>query len=318
MTMRKIKLGHSNLEIGVIGLGCMGMSEFYGDTDETESIATIHGALELGLNFFDSADMYGIGHNEKLVGRALAGKRDRAVICTKFGIMRGDDGSRFGINGKPEYVKSACDASLKRLAMETIDLYYQHRVDPNVPIEETVGAMADLVQAGKVRYIGLSEAAPDIIRRAHSVHPISALQSEFSLWTREVESEILPLCRELGIGFVAYSPLGRGMLTGRFKKSEDFSANDWRPKNPRFKDENFQHNLEAVSVVEEVAEEKGLTPAQVAIAWVHAQGDDIVSIPGTKRLKYLKENIKAADVRFSSQELQRLGTISQRIKGERY
>jgi aryl-alcohol dehydrogenase-like predicted oxidoreductase len=316
--MRKIKLGQSNLEIGVIGLGCMGMSEFYGDADETESIATIHEALELGLNFFDTADMYGIGHNEKLVGRALAGKRDRAVICTKFGIMRGDNGSRFDINGKPEYVKSACEASLKRLAIETIDLYYQHRLDPSVPIEETVGAMADLVKAGKVRYIGLSEAAPEMIRRAQAVHPISALQTEYSLWTREVESEILPLCRELGITFVAYSPLGRGMLTGRFKKIEDFSASDWRPKTPRFKNKNFRHNLEALRVVEEVAKEKNLTPAQVAIAWVHAQGDDIVSIPGTKRLKYLKENLNAADTRFSPQELQRLATISQQIKGERY
>jgi aryl-alcohol dehydrogenase-like predicted oxidoreductase len=314
--MRKITLGHSDLDVGIIGLGCMGMSEFYGATDETESIATIHEALELGINFFDTSDMYGIGHNEKLVGRALAGKRDRAVICTKFGIVRGEDG--FRVNGRPDYVKSCCESSLNRLGIETIDLYYQHRVDPEVPIEDTVGAMAQLVQAGKVRCIGLSEAPPDIIRRAHSVHPISALQTEYSLWTREVEAEILTICRQLEITFVAYSPLGRGILTGRFKKLDDFDENDWRLKTPRFQEKNFQHNLQVVSVVQEVADEKGVTPAQIALAWVHAQGDDIVSIPGTKRIKYLKENIKAVDIGFSPHELERLSSLSEHIIGERY
>jgi aryl-alcohol dehydrogenase-like predicted oxidoreductase len=316
--MRKITLGHSDLEVGMIGLGCMGMSEFYGEADEAESTATIHQALESGINLFDTADMYGVGHNEKLVGKTLAAKRNQAVICTKFGIVRGEDGSWHGYNGRPEYVRSACEASLSRLGIETIDLYYQHRVDPEVPIEDTVGAMADLVQAGKIRFIGLSEASPEIIRRAHAVHPISALQSEYSLWTRDIEPEILSICRELGITFVAYSPLGRGMLTGRYKNPDDLAENDWRRKNPRFREENFQHNFDVVRVVQDVAAEKGVTPAQIAIAWVHAQGDDIVSIPGTKRRKYLNENIKAVDIDFSPGELARLGAISARIIGERY
>ncbi|MCU1292723.1 MAG: Aldo-keto reductase [Bryobacterales bacterium] len=304
--MNKRKLGRSGLEVSELGLGCMGMSEFYGAADETESIATIHRALDLGINFFDTADMYGVGRNEQLVGKALRGHRESVVIATKFGNVRGENGDYLGINGKPEYVKNACEASLRRLGVETIDLYYQHRVDPNTAIEETVGAMAELVREGKVRYLGLSEAGPDTIRRARKVHPISALQTEYSLWSREPEAEILPLLRELGIGFVPYSPLGRGFLTGRFKKAEDLPADDWRRNNPRFQGENFERNLAIVKTVGEIAQEKKATPSQLALAWVLAQGDDIAPIPGTKRVKYLEENVGATEVRLSAEDIRRL------------
>jgi aryl-alcohol dehydrogenase-like predicted oxidoreductase len=299
-------LGKQGLTVSELGLGCMGMSEFYGTTDEGEAIATIHRALELGITFLDTADMYGPFTNEKLVGRAIAGRRDEVVLATKFGNVRGENGEFLGINGSPEYVRSACDASLERLGVETIDLYYQHRVDNSVPIEETVGAMKELVDAGKVRYLGLSEAAPDTIRRAHAVHPISALQTEYSLWTRDVEADILPAVRELGIGFVAYSPLGRGFLTGAFKEAGDVPENDRRRMFPRFADENFEQNRALVRVVEEIAQANGATPAQVALAWVLAQGEDIVPIPGTKRRTYLEENAGAVNVELTADDLARL------------
>jgi aryl-alcohol dehydrogenase-like predicted oxidoreductase len=299
-------LGKQGLTVSELGLGCMGMSEFYGTTDEGEAIATIHRALELGITFLDTADMYGPFTNEKLVGRAIAGRRDEVVLATKFGNVRGENGEFLGINGSPEYVRSACDASLERLGVETIDLYYQHRVDNSVPIEETVGAMKELVDAGKVRYLGLSEAAPDTIRRAHAVHPISALQTEYSLWTRDVEADILPTVRELGIGFVAYSPLGRGFLTGSFKEAADIPENDRRRLFPRFAGENFELNRALVEVVEEIARAKGATPAQVALAWVLAQGEDIVPIPGTKRRTYLEENAGAVNVELTADDLARL------------
>lgn len=285
----------------------MGMSEFYGTTDESESIATIHRALELGVTFLDTADMYGVGHNEELVGKAIKDCRDRVIIATKFGNVRGSDGSFLGVNGKPEYVRSCCDASLKRLGVETIDLYYQHRVDPNTPIEETVGAMAQLVQAGKVRYLGLSEAATDTIRRAHAVHPISALQTEYSLWSREPETEILPTCRELGIGFVPYSPLGRGFLTGKIKSLDTLSEGDYRSQRyPRFQAGNLQQNLDLVEKIEQMAAAKGIKAGQLALAWVLAQGEDIVPIPGTKRRTYLEENIAAADITLTQAELDQI------------
>jgi aryl-alcohol dehydrogenase-like predicted oxidoreductase len=284
----------------------MGMSEFYGGGDEDEAIATIHRALELGVAFLDTADMYGPFTNERLVGRAIAGRLDEVVLATKFGHERGEDGAWLGINGRPEYVHTACDASLRRLGVEKIDLYYQHRVDLNVPIEETVGAMAELVAAGKVRYLGLSEASAATIRRAHAVHPISALQSEYSLWTRDLEDEILPTLRELGIGLVAYSPLGRGFLTGRFRSPEDLTEDDRRRNMPRFQAENFDRNLALADRVRELADEKGVTPGQLALAWVHAQGEDVVPIPGTKRRQYLEENVTALDVELSDVELRRL------------
>ncbi len=299
----------------------MGMSEFYGTTDEDESIATIHRALELGVNFLDTADVYGPFTNEKLVGKAIADRRDEVVLATKFGNERGEDGSFIGVNGKPEYVRSACDASLKRLGTDHIDLYYQHRVDPETPIEETVGAMKELVEAGKVRYLGLSEAGPETIRRAHAVHPISALQSEYSLFTRDVEDEILPVVRELGIGFVPYSPLGRGFLTGRFKSIEDMPENDTRSARfPRFAEENFKKNVELADRIREIAEEKGITSGQLALAWVLAQGEDIVPIPGTKRRKYLEENAGAADVTLTDEDLKRIEEAMPRgsASGERY
>jgi aryl-alcohol dehydrogenase-like predicted oxidoreductase len=302
--MKYHRLGHSNLEISSIGLGCMGMSDFYGSTQEAESIATLHRAIELGVNFFDTADMYGPWTNEKLVGKAIADRRDKVVIATKFAMMRNEKGEFLGINGKPEYVHSACDASLKRLGVDTIDLYYQHRVDPNVPIEETVGAMAELVQAGKVRYLGLSEAEPDIIKRAQAVHPISALQTEYSLWSREPEKEILTASRELGITFVSYSPLGRGFLTGQFKRFEDLAEDDWRRTNPRFQGGNFAKNLVLVERIDEIAQDKNVTPAQLALAWVLAQGEDIVTIPGTKRISYLEQNLGALDVKLTTEDLE--------------
>lgn len=301
--MKYRKLGHSNLEISVIGLGCMGMSEFYGSTHEGEAIATLHRAIELGVNFFDTADVYGPWTNEILVGKAIADRRDKVVVATKFGNMRNEKGEWLGLNGQPDYVRSACDASLKRLGLDHIDLYYQHRVDPNIPIEETVGAMAELVQAGKVRYLGLSEANPEIIRRAHAVHPISALQTEYSLWSREPEKEILATTRELGISFVAYSPLGRGFLTGQLKQFEDLAEDDWRRTNPRFRGENFARNLVLVERISKIAQNKNVTPAQLALAWVLAQREDIVAIPGTKRRVYLEQNLGALDVTLTEKDL---------------
>jgi aryl-alcohol dehydrogenase-like predicted oxidoreductase len=301
--MKYHKLGHSDLEIGVIGLGCMGMSEFYGSAEEAESIATMHKAIELGVNFFDTADMYGPYTNEKLVGKTIADQRDKVVLATKFGIMRNDAKEFLGINGSPEYVRSACDASLQRLGLDYIDLYYQHRVDPNVPIEETVGAMAELVKDGKVRYLGLSEAEPDIIRRAHAIHPISALQTEYSLWSREPEKEILATTRELGITFVSYSPLGRGFLTGQIKQFEDLAEDDWRRTNPRFQGDNFAKNLQLVERIKKIAQTKNITPSQLALGWVLAQGDDIVTIPGTKRRTYLEQNLGVIEIELTDEDL---------------
>ena len=319
--MDQRNLGNEGLVVSELGLGCMGMSEFYGTSDEEESIATIHRAIELGITFLDTADMYGPFSNEKLVGKAIADRREQVVLATKFGNVRGEDGSFLGVSGKPDYVREACDASLSRLGVDHIDLYYQHRVDPETPIEETVGAMKELVDAGKVRFLGLSEAGPETIRRAHAVHPISALQSEYSLFTREVEDEILPTVRELGVGFVPFSPLGRGFLTGRWKSIEDMPENDTRSARfPRFAEENFKKNLELADRVREVADEKGVTPGQLALAWLLAQGEHIVPIPGTKRRKYLEENAGAPEVTLTQEDLRRIEEAMPRgaAAGERY
>jgi aryl-alcohol dehydrogenase-like predicted oxidoreductase len=295
-----------DLKVSALGLGCMGMSEFYGPMNDAESIAVIHKAIDLGVTLIDTADMYGVGRNEELVGKALKGRRSKVVLATKFGNVRGPKGEFLGVNGRPEYVRQACDASLKRLNQERIDLYYLHRVDPNVPIEETVGTMAELAKAGKVCYLGISEAAPATLRRAHATHPITALQSEYSLWTRDPEKEILAVCREIGIGFVAYSPLGRGFLTGRFQKDEDLSKEDGRRNHPRFQEGNFQYNQRLAQAVKQMAAEKGCTPAQLALAWVLSRGTDIVPIPGTKHLRFLEDNIGALEIHLSAEELRHL------------
>jgi len=320
MTIPTRRLGPDGPEVSAIGLGCMGMSEFYGPADEKESISTIHLAIDRGVTFLDTADMYGVGRNEELIGRAIEGRRERVFLATKFGSVRGPQGEFLGVCGRPDYVRSACEASLERLGVETIDLYYQHRVDPDVPIEETVGAMAELVGEGKVRFLGLSEAAPRTIRRAHATHPITALQTELSLWSRDAEAEILPTVRELGIGFVAYSPLGRGFLTGEIKSPGDFPEDDFRRFHPRFTGANFDRNIALVREIKLMAKAKGCTPAQLALAWVLAKGEDIVPIPGTKRRAYLEQNIRALDVTLDEEELRRVDSILPpgAAAGERY
>jgi aryl-alcohol dehydrogenase-like predicted oxidoreductase len=318
--MERRALGKSDLKVSRLGLGCMGMSEFYGTGDERESIRTIHRALEMGINFLDTADVYGMGRNEELVGKAIRDRRDKVVLATKFGNVRGEDGSWRGVNGTPEYVRECCEASLRRLGVAVIDLYYQHRVDPNTPIEDTVGAMADLVRQGKVRYLGLSEAAPATIRRACAVHPIAALQSEYSLWTREPEAEVLPTCRELGIGFVAYSPLGRGIFSGTIKSVDTLEEGDYRRNSPRFVGENLAHNVSLVGSLERIAAEKKCRPAQLALAWLLARGPDIVPIPGTKRVERLEENAGALNVKLTPEDIARIDAAFPpgAAKGARY
>jgi aryl-alcohol dehydrogenase-like predicted oxidoreductase len=318
--MKQTPLGNQGLVVSALGLGCMGMSEFYGASTESEAIATIHRSIDLGSTFLDTADMYGPFTNEKLVGKAIRDRRDQVIIATKFGNVRGEDGSFLGIDGSPDYVRNACDASLRRLGVDTIDLYYQHRVDTKTPIEETVGAMAELVNAGKVRYLGLSEAAPRTIRRAHITHPISALQTEYSLWSREPEDELLETVRDLGIGFVAYSPLGRGFLTGRYRSIDDLEPDDYRRKAPRFQGDNFRRNLLLVEKIEDLARRKKVTPSQLAIAWVLHQGEDIVPIPGTKHVRYLEENLGALEIVLTDEELREIDTIAPKgvAIGERY
>ena len=318
--MEQRPLGSGGLTVSRMGLGCMGMSEFYGTGDENESIRTIHRALEMGMNFLDTADIYGVGRNEDLVGKAIRDRRDKAVLATKFGNVRGADGSWLGVNGKPEYVRSCCEASLRRLGVDVIDLYYQHRVDPNTPIEDTVGAMADLVRQGKVRYLGLSEAAPATIRRACAAHPIAALQTEYSLWTRDPENEVLPTCRELGVGFVSYSPLGRGIFGGKIKSLNEEEEGDYRRNNPRYAEENLAHNLSLVARLEKIAAEKKCRPAQLALAWLLARGEDIFPIPGTKRVERLEENAGALEVALTPEDIARLDAAFPpgAAKGTRY